>query len=120
MNRAISTVESQRSAHGAVLSLIIAVTIVGTLVRVCYAESSKALEVRISAVLTDTDNGRTIDLRVGDDALLRLPENATTGYRWAVDAANESLVEIKEGRYFPASDAVGSGGEIEWILHAKA
>ena len=31
--------------------------------------------------LTDADNGRTIDTHVGDTLVLRLPENATTGYR---------------------------------------
>jgi inhibitor of cysteine peptidase len=104
---------------GVVLSLVIAVAMVGILSVHLIAEPS-ALELRMPAILTGADNGRAIELRVGDDVVLRLPENATTGYRWGIDAADESLVEIKEGEYSPASNAIGVGGEVQWIVHAKA
>jgi len=74
----------------------------------------------MSVILTAADNGKTVELHVGDAAVLRLPENATTGYRWAVDAADGSVVEIAEGEYIATPNRVGAGGEAQWIVHAKA
>ena len=74
----------------------------------------------MASVLTSADNGRTIDLRVGAEAALSLPENPSTGYRWAVDAADENIAEIREEPFNPASKAVGGGGEARWLIRAKA
>ena len=82
--------------------------------------SSTPSEAKMSAILTAADNGRTIDLRVGDAITLRLPENASTGYRWAVDAADANLIEIKEGDYVSQSKMPGGGGERQWSIQAKA
>lgn len=38
--------------------------------------------------LTDADNGKLIEARLGDEIDLGLPENATTGYRWHIDRAD--------------------------------
>ena len=43
------------------------------------------VKARVMQSLTDADNERTVDLRVGESVRLTLPENATTGYRWAID-----------------------------------
>jgi inhibitor of cysteine peptidase len=71
-------------------------------------------------VLVERDNGRTIELGVGDTVLLRLPENATTGYRWALDCVDPDLLCGHEARYFGHAAAVGSGGIVEWQLDVKA
>jgi inhibitor of cysteine peptidase len=118
MNRAMPTVNGQ--CAGAVLSQIIAGAMAGLLSACVLTGPSKPTEARMSTVLTAADDAKTVELRVGSDAVLRLPENATTGYRWAVDAVDRSLIEIKEGQYLSASNTVGSGGEAQWILHAKA
>jgi inhibitor of cysteine peptidase len=81
---------------------------------------SSPKEVKVSTVLTAADNGRTVELRVGDELALRLPENATTGYRWAIDAAEANLVDIKEGQYVSTSENMGGGGEAQWSMKAKA
>jgi inhibitor of cysteine peptidase len=86
------------------------------LVRAVIAE----LGIGMFTNLTAADNGKTFDMHVGDDVVMRLPENATTGYRWAVDSADENLVEVKEAEYVPpAPSAIGIGGEAHWIVHAK-
>ena len=72
------------------------------------------------AVLTPSDNGGSFKLRVGGDAVLQLPENASTGYRWAVDSADTALVEVKEGDSLSTSKAVGAGGEAQFQIEAKA
>ncbi|HTR12701.1 MAG TPA: protease inhibitor I42 family protein [Roseiarcus sp.] len=74
----------------------------------------------MSSILTAADNGRTIELRAGAQVALRLPENATTGYRWAIDSADANLVDIKEGQYVSTSGTMGGGGEAQWLITAKA
>jgi inhibitor of cysteine peptidase len=71
-----------------------------------------------AATLTEADNGRTVDVQVGDALLLRLPENATTGYRWSFDGLDTAIVSAHEGEYARSSEAVGSGGEVTWTLTA--
>jgi len=38
--------------------------------------------------LTNANNGQLIEARLGDEIVLPLPENATTGYRWHIDRAD--------------------------------
>ena len=74
----------------------------------------------MAPVLTSADKGKTINLRVGAEATLRLPENPSTGYRWTIDAADWNVAEIREEAYEPSSEAVGGGGEAQWLMKAKA
>lgn len=69
--------------------------------------------------LTQADNGKTVQLRVGDTLALHLHENAATGYRWAFDDLDGKLVDVKEA-YVARSEAVGGGGTMQWTLEAKA
>jgi inhibitor of cysteine peptidase len=54
---------------------------------------------------------------VGDTVELRLPENPSTGYRWAIDALDETHVAIGETGFHGRTD-VGGGGEAYWRLRA--
>ena len=55
-----------------------------TILSACaLASVSSPTETTMASVLTSADNGKTIDLRVGAAAALRLAENPSTGYRWA-------------------------------------
>jgi inhibitor of cysteine peptidase len=72
-----------------------------------------------AATLTDADNGRSVDVHVGDALLLRLPENATTGYRWSFDGLDTAMVSANDGEHARSSEAVGSGGETTWTLSPK-
>jgi inhibitor of cysteine peptidase len=84
------------------------------------AGAALARDLSVTSVLTTADNGKRIALRVGAEATLRLPENPSTGYRWAVEAADSHLVEVTQSDYAPASNAPGSGGETQWTIKAKA
>jgi inhibitor of cysteine peptidase len=60
--------------------------------------------------LTDKDDGGRIRAKVGDTIEIRLPENATAGYRWSVDHADDAVFEASHvGAEYP-DEAVGSGG----------
>jgi inhibitor of cysteine peptidase len=86
-------------------------------IAVSRAEAEKASKTMLS--LVETDNGRTIDVRLGETVQVTLPENATTGYRWAIDRYDEDAIEAlsTEARY--AAKAVGSGGEVTFSFRGK-
>jgi inhibitor of cysteine peptidase len=44
--------------------------------------------------LTSADSGKTIEAKNGDDIVVELPENATTGYRWRLENADR-LTELE-------------------------
>ena len=59
--------------------------------------------------LSEIDNGRTIDLALGQILLVRLPENPTTGYRWEIEGTTEDIV-LPQGRTFKTSSTAFGGG----------
>ena len=69
--------------------------------------------------LTEADNERTVDLRVGDSVRLTLPENATTGYRWTVDHFDRGVVEPAGSEPHYAGGAVGAAGQVTVDFKAK-
>jgi inhibitor of cysteine peptidase len=73
-----------------------------------------------SVALTDQDSGRTITLHVGQSCTVSLFENATAGYRWAIDSIDPHLLEGTEAASAYSSGAVGSGGRVAWTFIARA
>jgi inhibitor of cysteine peptidase len=65
-------------------------------------------------------NGARIRIRVGDVIALHLPENATTGHRWAITSLEQAQFVVEDSGYLPQSQAVGSGGEAYWNMRARA
>jgi predicted secreted protein len=57
-----------------------------------------------------TTGGDVVEMAVGDEFVLRVPENGTTGYVWSV-ATRGSGVEVVEDRSVPSAGAVGAAGE---------
>jgi Predicted secreted protein len=43
--------------------------------------------------LTEANNGESIEVHPGDEIILHLPENPTTGYRWHIERA-DGMVEV--------------------------
>jgi inhibitor of cysteine peptidase len=64
--------------------------------------------------LTEAENGETIHVRSGDVIELRLPENATTGYRWEVTSeaglVEEEVAALPSISDIPEPPVVGGGG----------
>ncbi len=70
--------------------------------------------------LSEKDDGRSVDLKVGDDLEVTLPENATTGYRWAVDHIDGPVVNLVSTRpHDPSGGAVGSGGLVSFVFRGE-
>lgn len=83
------------------------------------AVAAEAGKVHVMQSLTEADNERTIDLRVGESVRLTLPENATTGYRWAIDRLDRDVVEEAGSEAHPAGGAIGSAGNVTFDFTAK-
>ena len=72
------------------------------------------------ATLTERDDGRTIELRVGERIILELPEIAGTGYRWALDGPVPEAIDLSQEPFRSSSSMPGSGGKAAWTLLALA
>ena len=63
------------------------------------------------STLGEADDGRVVRLAPGDSFEVRLPENATTGYRWGLVKPVEPVLRLVDESVLQAADAgVGSGG----------
>ena len=62
---------------------------------------------------TYTDSGQTIDIKQGQEFVIALGSNPTTGYSWQANF-DESLLELVESNYEPGKESreglVGAGG----------
>lgn len=69
--------------------------------------------------LTESDAGKTIDVKVGETIELTLPENPTAGFRWHVGTIDRSTCAIVSDTFRPpAKPAPGAGGVRIWQLKA--
>lgn len=56
-------------------------------------------------------SGSSRELPVGEELQLHLSENPTTGFRWAVDAADETVIKLDGSGFQRGAPGVGGGGE---------
>jgi predicted secreted protein len=65
------------------------------------------------------DDGAELTVTPGTDFLVRLPENATTGYQWQVAERPEWLI-CRSDRSVPAAPGsrAGAGGTHEFVFEA--
>jgi inhibitor of cysteine peptidase len=73
-----------------------------------------------NVTLTEADKGKTIDVNQSAEVLFRLKENPTTGYRWAIDQNDDTLLPLRSSNFSSTSDApVGAGGTRIFTFIAK-
>ncbi|MDD4903501.1 MAG: protease inhibitor I42 family protein [Candidatus Bipolaricaulis sp.] len=67
---------------------------------------------RVYRLVSESDEGASLALRVGDRVMVELEGNATTGYTWtnAMEVEYAVLRETREAEYRPASDLLGASG----------
>jgi predicted secreted protein len=64
------------------------------------------------------ENGASVTARQGDRIYIRIPENPTTGYRWAPGAIPD-LLELTSSEFIPPAQLKpGAGGERVVVLRA--
>lgn len=73
-----------------------------------------------SFVLTEEDKGKTITIHQGDQVVINLKENPTTGYRWAIDKVDNALLVPDQAGYSQSpGGGIGSGGRRLFVFNAK-
>ena len=68
--------------------------------------------------LDEAGNDQTIDLAVGDEFAVRLPENPTTGYRWEVRSRADAVCALASDEYQAPKPTPGAGGAHVWAFRA--
>lgn len=70
--------------------------------------------------LTEADKGKTVQVHIGDQITLQLDENPSTGYLWAIDKTDETVLALQHSDYAPTpSGVIGSGGTRVFTFIAK-
>jgi inhibitor of cysteine peptidase len=70
--------------------------------------------------LDQSDNGKTITVTVGDEVVIALDENPTTGYTWAVEKIDDTILALKSSDYTRTGPPVsGAGGVRTFTFTAK-
>src|SRR5205823_5556792 len=74
-------------------------------------EGSDEAELKGTKVITEADNGKTVDIAEGQAFTIKLTSNATTGYKWFVLSVDRTLGEPSSQRFLPPkSSALGAAG----------
>jgi len=67
-------------------------------------------------VVDQGQSGQTVNLPLGQVIELRLAENPTTGYRWAIVSDGAPACAVVGDRFVGASGPPGQGGEHSWTI----
>ena len=71
--------------------------------------------------VTSGDNGKSLDVQVGDEIVVSLAENPTTGFRWELQGpAGNALAPAGDTFELAPNPSVGSGGTHQFKFSAKA
>jgi inhibitor of cysteine peptidase len=84
---------------------------------ISYAEVEKAPPAML--LLTLRDNDGTAEVHIGDSVRINLPENATNGFRWAIDRYDEQLFEVVATEPHYPKDSIGARGYVSFTFRAK-
>lgn len=60
-----------------------------------------------------------IEVNLGEEFVIVLDRNATTGYQWAVENYDNKFITFIESKYEPSGDATGAGGKSVWTFKAN-
>ncbi len=91
--------------------IIVLLTILSGLISACANPSNSPNATHASThannilVLTDADDRRSVKIHVGNRLTVKLPENASTGFTWAVDQIDRSLLKLESSKYIAPEQA---------------
>ncbi len=70
--------------------------------------------------LTQADRGKAVTLQPGQTLVMDLPENPTTGFRWAIARNDDATLALRDSNYAPAAGAgIGGGGRRTFTFVAQ-
>ncbi len=69
---------------------------------------------------TQADGGKSVEVPIGEDFEVRLDENPTTGYRWAVEPGSQDAVTLTRSDFIrSAGGGFGVGGVRVFTFHTE-
>ena len=68
--------------------------------------------------IDENANGKEIELHIGDEFVINLRENPTTGFRWNSISSGEPACTLLDHAFASVGSAPGNGGNHSW--HFKA
>lgn len=73
-----------------------------------------------TVTLTQADKGKSVTVHTGDQIVITLQENPTTGYRWAIDQTDATVLTAQNPSFSPTpGGAIGAGGTRTFTFTAK-
>ncbi len=70
--------------------------------------------------LTLAENGKSITIELGEEVVVTLAENPTTGFRWSLETSHQAILELERTAFVPpTSAAVGSPGQRVYTFKAS-
>ena len=88
---------------------IISMSILTLLLTSCTASTS----------LTGSDNGKTVQVHVGEEITIALDARPDTGYEWAVEKSDDKLLTLKQSNFSASNSSPGSNGTQTFTFVAK-
>ncbi|MFI5776059.1 protease inhibitor I42 family protein [Nocardia sp. NPDC051570] len=86
--------------------------------------SAPGIQAAAAVAIGAEADGKDVSLTVGQQLVLSLQANHTTGYQWKMQALDQSIVEqVGDPEYHPASTSnspMGAGGTSVWHFTAVA
>jgi len=73
-----------------------------------------------STSLTGSDNGKTVQVHAGDEINIALDSSPGTGYRWAIEKSDDTLLTLKQSNFSTSNNAVGGSGTQTFTFVAKS
>lgn len=70
-------------------------------------------------VITQTENGQSVQAHSGNTIVVQLDENASTGYTWVVSKTDATILTLQTSTYTASGNAPGSGGTRVFTFLAK-
>ena len=104
------TTGQRRAPRRWLLVLVISMSILAMLLTSCTSSTS----------LTNSDNGKTIQVHVGDEIDIALNSSPGTGYEWAVGKSDTKLLTFKQSNFSASNSSPGSGGTQTLTFVAKS
>jgi inhibitor of cysteine peptidase len=67
-------------------------------------------------IIDQSQNNETVEVDVGTRFQVQLRENATTGYRWHLQALDDSIIHLVEDSVGGLQQGYGSGNVRQWTF----